>query len=113
MRVTLREGEVLTFGNCGDRRLGFERLQREKRSEPVMKRNITGDVEKSSLQSVDGFFRRSHCTTYRREWLKPNLAPEGRLKNDQGRSFSRLVTPSFFVTPPVDRDESHTTNWNA
>ena len=60
MRRTFHEGERLTFGNCNDRGLGFERLQREKRSESIMEGDISSGVEQLSLQSIDGFFRRSH-----------------------------------------------------
>jgi len=63
VRTTFYGGERLTFGNYGDRRLGFERLQREERSKSVMQGNVPCGVEEFPLQSVDGFFCRSHCTT--------------------------------------------------
>lgn len=58
--------EEETFSNCGDGGFGFEGLQREERSESVVKRNIPSGVEELSLQGVDSFFRRSHHP----EWLK-------------------------------------------
>lgn len=67
VRTTFHE-EKETFGNCSDRGFGFEGLQREERSESVVKRNIPSDVEELSLQGVDSFFRRRHRAAHRGGW---------------------------------------------
>ena len=118
MRAAFRLGERLTFCDCGDCGSGLQGLQREKRPESVMKRHVSGSVEESLFQSVDGVFHRGHRTTFQ-GWLKPQAL--GRedyhyLKKEtikEGDSHDWLHLPHLPIAiAPVDvyRDESHMTN---
>jgi len=59
-----------------------------------MEGNVSSSVEQLSLQSVDSFFRRTHRTTYFPRVAETESAEK--IESDQGKRFSRLVTPSSF-----------------